>query len=87
MFSSQGGELFERFRKIRRCGLVEVGVVLLKEVCHMGWALRFQRPRRGQFQSSSLSWLADQDVALSYFSFVMRAAIRALWSPAIMLMH
>ena len=26
---------------IRRCGLVGIGVALLEEVCHRGWALRF----------------------------------------------
>jgi hypothetical protein len=28
---------------IRRCGFIGVGVALLKEVCHCGWALRFQK--------------------------------------------
>ena len=27
---------------IMRCGLIGLGVTLLEEVCHWGWALRFQ---------------------------------------------
>ena len=36
------------------CGLVGVGVVLLEEVCHWGWDLRFQKPRPGPVSLSLL---------------------------------
>jgi hypothetical protein len=50
MLSHEEVALFERIRRIRRCGLVGVDVAL-KEVCHWRWA--FSLP-------------TDQDVALSY---------------------
>ena len=33
--------LFAKIAKIRRCGLVGVGEVLLEDVCHLGYTLRF----------------------------------------------
>ena len=41
MLGHQGVALFER---IMECGLVGGGVALLEEVCHWGWALKFQKP-------------------------------------------
>jgi hypothetical protein len=42
--NSQGVASFER---IRTFDLVGVGVALLKEVCHLRWALRFQKLKPG----------------------------------------
>jgi hypothetical protein len=36
----QGMILFEKIRRIKRCGLIGVGVALLEKVYHWGWALR-----------------------------------------------
>jgi hypothetical protein len=44
------------------------GVALLKEVCHWGWALRFQNPMSSPV---SVSLLADQDVALRHCSIAI----------------
>ena len=64
-------------------GLEELGGgTLLEEVCHWGWALRFQKPRvsvsvslclclsvcLSQHPPPSFSLPMDQDVALSYCS-------------------
>lgn len=39
---------------VRRCGIVEVGVDLLEEVCHWGWSSRFQMLSQAQCHSLSL---------------------------------
>lgn len=46
------------------------GVALLEELCHCKGALRFQSPDR-----PSLTWPADQNVALSYCSITMLPAM------------
>jgi hypothetical protein len=48
--------------KIRRCGLIGVGVNLLKEECHWGWTLRFQKTKLDPEGHSSDA--ACQDVVL-----------------------
>ena len=48
MLGHQGVALFER---IMECGLVGGGVALLEEVCHWGWALKFQSPSQDQYLS------------------------------------
>lgn len=40
--------------RIRLCALVVVGVSLLEEVCHEGWALWFQGPKPGTISSWNL---------------------------------
>ena len=45
---------------IKRCGLVGIGVALLEEVYHCGWALRFQMPKPGP-----VSLLLSVDLELS----------------------
>lgn len=57
MFSHQGIELFDSFRRIRTGGLLE-------ELCHWGWVLRFSKAhtQSGVFLFS-LSQSVDQDVA------------------------
>ena len=49
------------------CGLVGVGVILLEEVCHYGWAWRFQIPQSRLSVDLSLP-AHGSGVALSYFS-------------------
>lgn len=52
-----------RIRGIERYDLIEVGVVLLEEVCPWGWVLRFQKPTSGPM-SLFLSFILVQDVKL-----------------------
>ena len=63
MFSYQGVALFEGVRKIKGCGLVEES-----ESMRMSF-------ERSLSLSLSLSLPVDQDVALSYFSSTMCAAM------------
>ena len=56
MFSHQKVASVKRITRIRRCGLVGVGVVLLKDMCHCGWALRFQKVQIRSSIFSSLSF-------------------------------
>ena len=49
---------------IGRCGLVGVGVALLKVVCHWGWALGFQKLKPGPAISLFLL-SAHPDIELS----------------------
>ena len=53
-------ELFERIRRIRRRGLVGVGVALLEEMGHWGFETSNDHTRFSLTLSTSL----DQDVAL-----------------------
>jgi hypothetical protein len=46
-----------------RCGLVGVGVTLLEEMCHWGWALRSQMIKPGSMAHSLVP--ADPDIELS----------------------
>jgi len=65
MLSYQGVALLERLGDeafLSRDGFLGVGVVLLGQVCHWGWALGFQK-----FKSS--------DVELSNFSSTMSACM------------
>ena len=39
-------------RRIKRCGLVGVNVALLEEMCHSGWALKFQKAKPGPVASA-----------------------------------
>ena len=45
--NERGLHMFIESESIRRCGLAGVGVALLEEVCHSGWALGFQMLRSG----------------------------------------
>ena len=58
-------DLFERIRRIRNC------VALLDEVCHLGWALRFQKAKPGLVLLPTLP--VDQEVALPYFASITGA--------------
>jgi hypothetical protein len=63
VFCHQGVELLnERITRIKRCSSAGRGVTFLEEVCHWGWAFRFQKPCEAQ-------WLfllpVDQDLKLS----------------------
>lgn len=66
MFSHQKVALVKRIRRIRGCGFVGVGVVLLKDMCHLGWALIFEKVqiRSSIFFSLSLFQSVDQGVAV-----------------------
>ena len=58
MFTHQVVERFEKMIRTRRCSLVGAGVALLEEVCHWGWALRFQKPMPGP-TSLPAAWRVD----------------------------
>lgn len=60
------------FERIRKYGLIGVGVALLEEVS-LGWILRFH----------SLLQPADQDVALGYHF----SSVHAVMLPAMMMMN
>ena len=70
---------------IGSCGLVGVGVALLEEVCHWGWALGFQKPKPGALSLSLLS--ASPAVCqsrcrhLSYLSSTRSACILPCFLP------
>jgi hypothetical protein len=49
----------------RRCSLVEIGVALLEEVCHWGWALRFQKLQPNPMAHLLFLVPVNQDVELS----------------------
>ena len=51
--------------RVRRCGLVGVGVILLEEVFYWGRALRFQKPKTCPVSISLCLLLWDQDVKFS----------------------
>lgn len=52
--------------RYRRCGLVEVGVAFLEEVCPWGWALTFQTLKSIPISlSPSLPVVSDLDIELS----------------------
>lgn len=55
----QGEKLFERIRRVGRCDLVGIGVILLEAVCDWGWASGFQKSKSGP---ESLLLLIDLDV-------------------------
>lgn len=44
ILSHQGVTLFGKIRRVNRCGLVEVSVALLEEVCQWRWDLSFLKP-------------------------------------------
>jgi hypothetical protein len=48
-----GSQRVALLEKIRTCGLVRVGVIFLEEVCHLGWALKFQKLKPGPMSLSS----------------------------------
>ena len=54
MLSHQVVVLFERIRRIRRYGLIGIGMALVVDVCHWGLALRFQKPTQAQCLCFSL---------------------------------
>ena len=49
--------------RIRRYGRAGVGVALLEEVCHWGWALRFQKSMPGPVSLCMVP--VDQDIKVS----------------------
>jgi hypothetical protein len=55
-----------KIRRIGRCGLVGVGVVLLREVCHWGLALRFQTLTPGSVPYSLSAPYISRHEALRY---------------------
>jgi hypothetical protein len=73
--------VFERITRIKSYALVGVEVALLEELCHCGWALKFQKPSQASTTptpasvSVSLSWPVTQDVAISYCSSAIHATL------------
>ena len=49
-------------RRIKRCGLVDLGISLLEEVYHWKWAVRFQKPKPAPLSHFLLP--GDSDVEL-----------------------
>ena len=64
---------------IRRCSLVGVGVALLEEVCHWGWALRSQKLKPGPVAHLFFLLPSHLDVELSATSL---APCLPLWHHA-----
>lgn len=69
--------------RIRRYGLVEVGMVLLEESWHWGWALGYQKPKISPVLTPtlSLSVLPADPELLSYFSSSMSACLSPCFGP------
>jgi hypothetical protein len=53
---------------VRRCSLIKVDMALLEEVCHWGWALRFQMLKPGSVTLSLPAACGSRCRTLSYFS-------------------
>jgi hypothetical protein len=66
-----------------RHDLVGVGVALLKEVCHWGWALRIQGPESGLVALSLFLLPVDLDIELlaTYFFITMSAWVPLCFLP------
>lgn len=62
-----GVSLFERVKKY---GLVGVGVSLSEKVCHWDWAFRFQKLKPGTVGHCLFLWYANMNVELSATSSI-----------------
>jgi hypothetical protein len=70
---------------IRRCGFVGIGVALLEEMCHWGWALGLQKPSPGLVPFSLHAAYRSRQRTLSFFPSTMSACTLSCF-PAVMIM-
>jgi hypothetical protein len=66
---------------LRRCGLMGVGVALLEEVCHWGWALRFQILKPSPVWHSLPAAYRSRCTTLSFFSSTTPACMPPYFLP------